>query len=82
MRQPNGVFERFLEASERTGDITLRYMFQKEMMKQQFLNYEEHKRIVDETADLVISRISVSIDVKEAVKQIDELRRSIERLIK
>lgn len=33
MARYKGVMERFLEASERTGDIMLRYIYQKDMMK-------------------------------------------------
>ena len=33
MARYKGSMERFLEAAERTGDIMLRYIYQKDMMK-------------------------------------------------
>ena len=34
MARYKGMFERYLEAAERTGDIMLRYYFQKEAMRE------------------------------------------------
>lgn len=80
MARYKGVMERFLEASERTGDIMLRYIYQKEMMKQNWLSSEEHNRIVQEAADLVLSRISLTVDASEVFDAIDGLNEKIDSL--
>ena len=80
MARYKGVMERFLEASERTGDIMLRYLYQKEMMKQNWLSREEHNRIVQETANLVLSRISLTVDTSEVFDAIDGLNEKIKNL--
>lgn len=80
MAQYKGVMERFLEASERTGDIMLRYIYQKDMMKQNWLSSEEHNRIVQEAADLALSRISGTVDASEVFDAIDGLNEKIKSL--
>lgn len=61
---------------ERTGDATLRWFFQKEMAKEFLLSDDE----VDRIADRVLSRLSITVDASEIIKEIDELRKAIERL--
>ena len=55
MVRQKGVFERYLEAMEMTGDIMLRYVFQKEMMKANQLSEAE----IDRIAEKVMRRISM-----------------------
>ena len=80
MARYKGMFERYLEAAERTGDIMLRYIYQKEMMKQNWLSSEEHNRIVQEAADLALSRISLTVDASEVFDAIDGLNEKIDSL--
>ncbi len=80
MARYKGMFERYLEAAERTGDIMLRYIYQKEMMKQNWLSSEEHNRIVQEAADLALSRISLTVDASEVFDAIDGLNKKIDSL--
>ena len=80
MARYKGVMARFLDASERTGDIMLRYIYQKEMMKQNWLSSEEHNRIVQEAADLALSRISLTVDASEVFDAVDGLNEKINSL--
>lgn len=80
MARYKGMFERYLEAAERTGDIMLRYIYQKDMMKQNWLSSEEHNRIVQEAADLALSRISGTVDASEVFDAIDGLNEKINSL--
>lgn len=75
-----GAMERFLEAAERTGDIMLRYIYQKDMMKQNLLSREDREQIVQEAADLALSRISLTVDASEVFDAIDGLNEKIDSL--
>lgn len=61
---------------ERTGDATLRWFYQKGMTQPSLLSDDD----IDRIAERVISKLSISVDVSEIVKEIDELRKAIERL--
>lgn len=70
------LFERWLEAASRTGDIMLQLHFQKEMMKQNLLADRE----IDEIADRVIKRLNISVDSSEIVKAIDDINNRLKNL--
>lgn len=55
--------ERYLEAMQKTGDVMLRWQFQKDQMKANLLNDAE----IDRIADRVISRLSVTVDVENLI---------------
>ena len=76
MSKQKSWMERYLEAMERTGDATLRWYFQKEMAKAALLSDDE----IDRIADRVLSKLSITVDASEIIKEIDELRKAIERL--
>lgn len=80
MARYKGIFERFTEASQKTGDIMLRYLYQKSMIKDEMLTQAERARIVQETADLVLSRIHATVDVTEVFNAIDGLNEKINSL--
>lgn len=61
---------------ERTGDATLRWFYQKGMTQPSLLSDDD----IDRIAERVFSKLSISVDVSEIVKEIDELRKAIERL--
>ena len=63
------AFERFIEATAKTGDIMLQYQFQKEMMKDKFLYDKE----IDAIADRVIQRLNIKVDASEIIAAIDDL---------
>lgn len=75
-KQQNGVLKRFLGAVEQTGDIALRYQYQKDMMLNNILPEQE----IDLIADRVLSRISATVDVSEIIQKIEELDKMIKNL--
>ena len=68
MNRQKGIFERYLEAMQKTGDIMLRYAYQKEMMKSRLLDDAE----IDRIAERVLSRISIRLE-DEALKQLRDM---------
>ena len=70
------MFERYLDALEKSADITLQWYFQKQYIKEQLLSEAEIDRIVDR----VLERFKVKVDVTEAVLEIDKLKRAIDQL--
>lgn len=76
MQKQKSVFERMIEATEKTGDIMLRYQFQKDMMKSSLLSDYE----IDRLADKVLSRIAIKTDIVQAIANIKELQNTINNL--
>lgn len=70
------MFERWLEAAEKTGNIMLQYQYQKSMMKNELLTDKE----IDVIADRVIQRLNITADVSEIIAAIDDLNKRIENL--
>ena len=78
MRNQKGMAERFIEAMQNTGDIMLRYQFQKDMFKSQLLSDD----VIDRIANVVLSRIAVKTDIAQAVANIKELQNAINNINK
>ena len=78
MQKQKSVFERMIEATEKTGDIMLRYQFQKDMFKSQLLSDD----VIDRIANVVLSRMAVKTDIAQAVANIKELQNAINNLNK
>ena len=76
MRNQKGMAERFIEAMQNTGDIMLRYQFQKDMIKSSLLSDYE----IDRLADKVLSRIAIKTDILQAIANIKELQNTINNL--
>ena len=72
MSRQKGIFERYLEAMQKTGDIMLRYAYQKEMMKSRLLDDAE----IDRIAERVMRRISIRIEA-EAITQLRDMLNSL-----
>ena len=70
------IFERWLEAAEKTGDIMLQYQYQKSIMKNELLTDREF----DVIADRVIQRLNITADVSEIIGAIDDLNDRIDNL--
>lgn len=70
------MFERWLEATTKTGDIMLQYQFQKDMMKDKFLSDRE----IDAIADRVIQRLNIKVDASEIIAAIDEINKRLNDL--
>lgn len=72
MRNQNSMLELMLKALENTGDIMLRYQFQKEMMKNSFLERQEREKLKEEIVQEVLARISIDLE-DEAIKQLRDM---------
>ena len=62
------MFERYLLAMQNTGDIMLRWQYQKDMMKARLLDDAE----IDRIAERVLSRIHIRLE-DEALKNLRDL---------
>ena len=78
MRNQSSMFDLMLKAMENTGDIMLRYQFQKEMMKNSFLDRQEREKLKEEIVQEVLARISIVLE-DEAIKKLDEMLRNLGR---
>ena len=67
------LFERYLLAIQNTGDIMLRWQFQKDMMKQSLYERQEREQLVHDAASEVLSRLSATVDASEIFDAIDDL---------
>ena len=67
--------ERFIEAAGRTGDITLRWWYQHQMMEDMFTDKQ-----IDRIADRVIERIDATADISEIIAAIDEIQKKLKEL--
>lgn len=76
MRRQSSIFERFLDSVERTGDITLRYYFQKGMMMNDIFDRQYREKLKEEIIQELIPRVKVVLD-EQAIKQIDEMLKNL-----
>ena len=74
--QYKSPLQRLVEAAGKTGDIMLRYAYQKQMITDSLLSDAE----IDCIADRVIQRISVTADVSEIIFALDEIQQKINQL--
>ena len=70
------MFERWIEATTKTGDIMLQYQFQKDMIKNKLLSDKE----IDAIADRVIQRLNIKVDASELIAAIDEINKRLNDL--
>ena len=82
MRKQKGVFELYLEAMAKTGDVMLAWQYQKDMFKQSLLDKEERQALIQDVAAEVVSHLSATVGISEALMEIDELRKAIDGLTK
>lgn len=75
---PKSMFERYLDAVTKTGDIMLQYQYQKNLMQENILSDRE----IDIIADRVIQRIRITADISEIIAAIDEMEKRINDLMK
>lgn len=74
------MFERYLDAMQNTGDIMLRWQYQKDMMKQSILDRQERERLIDDVADRVLARISITVDAEDVINAIEDIQSRLDRL--
>ena len=72
MSNQKSIFERYIEAMQKTGDYMLAWQFQKEQMKARLLDDAE----IDRIAERVLQRISIRIEA-EAIEQLRDLLNSL-----
>ena len=72
MSNQKSIFERYIEAMQKTGDYMLAWQFQKEQMKARLLDDAE----IDRIAERVLQRISIRIET-EAIEQLRDLLNSL-----
>ena len=72
MSNQKSMFERYIEAMQKTGDYMLAWQFQKEQMKARLLDDTE----IDRIAERVLQRISIRIEA-EAIEQLRDLLNSL-----
>ena len=66
------MLERYLEVMQKTGDIMLRYAFQKEMMKARLLDEAE----IDRSAERVWRRRHIRVEA-DAISQLRDMLNSL-----
>ena len=72
MSNQKSMFERYIEAMQKTGDYLLAWQFQKEQLKARLLDDAE----IDRIAERVLQRISIRIET-EAIEQLRDLLNSL-----
>ena len=58
----------------------LRWQYQKDMMKQSILDRQERERLIEDVADRVLSRISITVDAEDVINAIEDIQRRLDRL--
>lgn len=69
-------------AAAKTVDKSLLYALQKEIMKKEIFDKREKEQQIDEITNRVLSRIYLKLDTSDAKKELAELKKEIENLIK
>ena len=78
--QTGGLFDLILRALDKSIDPVLRIAFQKEMFKEQLYDAQFRAQIVEEVTERVLARLSLDLDISQALQQIKELEDAINRL--
>ena len=73
------MMERMLQAAQNTGDATLNWYYQRQMMLDSLQEKCERDQLVKDIAHEVLSHLSATADVSEIIDDIDELRRALEK---
>lgn len=69
-----------LRALDKSIDPILRVAFQKEMFKEQLYDAQFRAQIVEEVTERVLARLSLDLDISQALQQIKELEDAINRI--
>ena len=78
--QTGGLFDLILRALDKSIDPILRVAFQKEMFMEQLYDAQFRAQIVEEVTERVLARLSLDLDISQALQQIKELEDAINRL--
>ena len=79
MTQSN-LFERYLQAIEKTGDSVLRWWLQKKAIKENLLSRRDYNKLVRDTAQEVLSHIHATVDASEIFDAIDGIEERLNKL--
>lgn len=82
MKKEYDPLEQALMTLAKTGSETVLYTIQKELIKKQFFDEREKEKTIDEITNRVLSRIYLKLDTSDAKKELAELKKEIENLIK
>lgn len=74
------IFNQLIQGLDKSTRATLSYMFQKELMNDEYERKNEMERMKKEIADDVLSRITATVDVSEIVAQIEDLQKALDKL--
>lgn len=74
------IFNQLIQGLDKSTRATLSYMFQKELMNDEYKRKNEMERMKKEIADDVLSRITATVDVSEIVAQIEDLQKALDKL--
>ena len=58
----------------------LRWQYQKDMMKQSILDRQERERLIEDVADRVLARLSITVDAEDVINAIEDIQRRLDRL--
>ena len=58
----------------------LRWQYQKDMMKQSILDRQERERLIEDVADRVLARISITVDAEDVINAIEDIQSRLDRL--
>lgn len=65
---------------EKTNDATLRWWFQKGMIKNNLLSRRDYDNLVHDTAQEVLAHINATVDVSEIFDAIDDIEKHLNKL--
>lgn len=82
MKNYKDPIEQALMTLAKTGSETVLYTIQKELIKKQFFDEREKEKMIEEITNRVLSRIYLKLDTSDAKKELAELKKEIENLIK
>lgn len=74
------AFQRLLEATEKTGDATLRLWFQTNAIKEELLSRRKYDKLVHDVAQEVLAHINATVDASEIFDAIDEVNERLNEL--
>ena len=76
MHRQKSTFDRMVEAMGNTGDVMLRYYYQRKDFMDSINARKEREELVEEITNEVLSRISIRLET-EALKELEEMLRNL-----
>lgn len=76
MYRQKSTFDRMVDAMGKTGDVMLRYYYQRKDFMDSINARKEREELVEEITNEVLSRISIRLEA-EALKELEEMLRNL-----